>query len=570
MVLEMAVIGAIALAVNAYQDAKRERQRERERQRQREYLLTRADLPSLHQAMPLTGRQIRILELQSGNWDDSLDCQLEIGNVDYSIYEALSYTWRAPPDTRHLTVNGVKIDIRENLYWALMYLRPPVGERPRRLWVDAICINQGEDNSEKDEQLPLMGDIYREATRVLAWLGKPDQKSENALRHFDMINDGALNRTSLLQDYHRNKERWFDFGESLLTRDWFTRAWTVQEFVCARELRFVCGHDSAPEELFGMIGLLSYSPGLELQRIRARTRMNDVGIIEDISSLFHCKEVWKTGEAMQTLVHWIAQFLHRECGDHKDHIYAYLALDKKSTSVIKPDRKSSWQALYQMTTRHIIEQHKALDFICIAQGDDRDANLPSWVPDLRSESRLTPVLPRTNLSKPVYNASGGRDPDIAFDGDGTLSASGRMFRKIVQVTQRHSDDEKSIEDSRRLATESLTARRNRMYPSHHGHTYQQAFARTIVMDMNVVRERCGENEGFREWKDWWGVLPSFEPGLSSSERTEAFKHQRFHQERKWRMGRRRSECDGAPLPRLGQQARQLHLPKSTEVRRHFC
>jgi hypothetical protein len=40
----------------------------------------------------------------------------------------------------------------------------------RYLWVDAICLNQA-DNDEKSIQVGLIRDIYRQARRVLVWLG---------------------------------------------------------------------------------------------------------------------------------------------------------------------------------------------------------------------------------------------------------------------------------------------------------------------------------------------------------------------------------------------------------------
>jgi len=41
----------------------------------------------------------------------------------------------------------------------------------RILWVDAICINQ-DDPTERSQQVTLMRDIYRNASNILAWLGK--------------------------------------------------------------------------------------------------------------------------------------------------------------------------------------------------------------------------------------------------------------------------------------------------------------------------------------------------------------------------------------------------------------
>jgi predicted AAA+ superfamily ATPase len=39
------------------------------------------------------------------------------------------------------------------------------------LWVDAICINQF-DNEERTQQVALMGDIYSQSKEVVIWLGK--------------------------------------------------------------------------------------------------------------------------------------------------------------------------------------------------------------------------------------------------------------------------------------------------------------------------------------------------------------------------------------------------------------
>jgi hypothetical protein len=53
-----------------------------------------------------------------------------------------------------------------------------------------VCINQA-DNHEKNEQVAMMAKIYREARRVLAWIGTTDDKSIRALYHFKRITDSA-------------------------------------------------------------------------------------------------------------------------------------------------------------------------------------------------------------------------------------------------------------------------------------------------------------------------------------------------------------------------------------------
>jgi Heterokaryon incompatibility protein (HET) len=48
-------------------------------------------------------------------------------------------------------------------------------ESPRVLWVDAVCINQN-DEDEKSEQVSKMREIYGGATKVYAWLGEADRE----------------------------------------------------------------------------------------------------------------------------------------------------------------------------------------------------------------------------------------------------------------------------------------------------------------------------------------------------------------------------------------------------------
>ena len=58
--------------------------------------------------------------------------------------------------------------ITKNLKAALRSLRSPYHEV--RFWVDAVCINQGDD-TERMHQVELMRDIYGSTRRTFVWLG---------------------------------------------------------------------------------------------------------------------------------------------------------------------------------------------------------------------------------------------------------------------------------------------------------------------------------------------------------------------------------------------------------------
>jgi hypothetical protein len=91
-------------------------------------------------------------------------------------YEALSYTWGSQKGDRQILCNGKEVIVTENCEVALRHLRQT--DKPRALWVDAICINQ-DSVAERSQQVNLMGDLYKLSARTIIWLGKDDPKTSN-------------------------------------------------------------------------------------------------------------------------------------------------------------------------------------------------------------------------------------------------------------------------------------------------------------------------------------------------------------------------------------------------------
>ncbi|KAF3766667.1 hypothetical protein M406DRAFT_53104, partial [Cryphonectria parasitica EP155] len=128
-------------------------------------------------------------------------------------YEALSYCWGGQSLTQEIFCEGRRLMVTKNCESALRYFRPAVNGHVRRLWIDAICINQG-DISEKSNQLQLMGEIYSGASRVLVWL---EDDSSRILLH-SLSNPGPswiidIGRTALAID------------GTIVLLPWFKRLW---------------------------------------------------------------------------------------------------------------------------------------------------------------------------------------------------------------------------------------------------------------------------------------------------------------------------------------------------------
>jgi hypothetical protein len=121
---------------------------------------------------------IRVLELR-GSWNSKqdLECELTMLSLDHwsarFSFEPVSYTWDGQQPGRYLLCEGRKLKITRNCETLLYDLRLPW---TRRLWVDAICINQA-SNEEKETQIPFMAKIYSQCWAVRIWLGSPTASS---------------------------------------------------------------------------------------------------------------------------------------------------------------------------------------------------------------------------------------------------------------------------------------------------------------------------------------------------------------------------------------------------------
>ncbi|KAK4173663.1 putative heterokaryon incompatibility protein [Triangularia setosa] len=113
---------------------------------------------------------IRLLRLLPGRWIDSIHCELQTVSLDDNpAYDALSYVWGNPQKKAPIIIDRSPVEATKNLIAALRRLRSSIDVKV--LWVDAICINQA-DNNEKTHQIGMMARIYKSAADVQVFLGE--------------------------------------------------------------------------------------------------------------------------------------------------------------------------------------------------------------------------------------------------------------------------------------------------------------------------------------------------------------------------------------------------------------
>jgi Heterokaryon incompatibility protein (HET) len=212
--------------------------------------------------LPDPGNCIRILEVQAGHYDDVIVCKLKDITLSASVnhYEALSYVWTTPGEEVTLItirVNDGSLEIGPSLHCALRFLRS--SDRTRSLWVDAICIDQS-SLLERDIQVPLMCEIYRNGTSTVCFLG-PENRTTRTLfnmleklaeegKTIDVVTLNAMDTLPAFVNHlpvHPVKTRLFDeyVGDStivdIVQRTWWHRAWTVQEIMLSSNAIMMIG-----------------------------------------------------------------------------------------------------------------------------------------------------------------------------------------------------------------------------------------------------------------------------------------------------------------------------------------
>lgn len=339
---------------------------------------------------PLSGRDaFRTMFLHPATDTGSLiECELVTSDLSLTPdYETLSYVWGDSSVPRYITLDGKVLRIMPNLYEALLALR--LESRPRRLWVDAICINQC-DTDERNQQVALMGDIYRNACRVLVWLGKACEDSHLVFEHLaefqkhrDDVISGRARPTDLSGESHINPPHYrgptLAAFRRLCWRPWFFRTWVIQEKALSKEAIICCGSDSAPwEDIFRPTGFLDdvYHP---LRGLDHKSRGHQLG------QLYPSTED-KEYEKLLTY----SQFCH--ANDPKDKVYGILGLLKPG--LVKVDYGLDVQEIYRKFAQVIIQNNGKIHLLNLCGTKKNLPGLPSWVPDFssrRSSCRLPHV-----------------------------------------------------------------------------------------------------------------------------------------------------------------------------------
>ncbi|GLA44223.1 hypothetical protein AnigIFM63309_002809 [Aspergillus niger] len=406
-------------------------------------------------------REIRLVTLEEGFWSDEIRCSLRTLSLhDQPAYEALSYVWGDPSICRSISLNGHTFEVTENLWLAMRRLRKST--EPRVFWIDAICINQS-NNDEKSSQVSFMGEIYQGSQETTLWLGEDpctvEVGSKSAAGHrlaelFEIllsdkhmsempcfIEDGT--RTDVSEDYLQH----FDDLAMFLDKPWWKRIWVIQEMVLPPKIRFVYGSEQfSYDTLRAVLEIFREHAAHCCKNFRLRLRgagFDPLMVIEErVSPMVYVRERWRNSDERITLLQLRRMFSASQASVSRDLFYALLGIVNSwgLATPLQPDYNiSSRDAIIKAVYACMVESGGASFLQGERISEDRSPDFPSWLPDLHVRStpsrRVWGEQQRLKIAE-RFSATAGLKQDttqFSLASDGTLRLQALKVDKVIRV-----------------------------------------------------------------------------------------------------------------------------------------
>ncbi|KAI0170355.1 heterokaryon incompatibility protein-domain-containing protein [Pestalotiopsis sp. NC0098] len=345
--------------------------------------------------------QVRFLTLHQGQFDEDIQCSLHTASLTTKPqYEALSYVWGNAGETLPVIVDGHEKQVTTNLEAALRHLRWQ--EKPRILWIDAICINQN-DIEEKSAQVPMMGEVYRQAKSVIVWLGHGLSNVENAIKWANQHASKQAEDDDVIVDMCTVIWSCLILGlVHLLKHRYWHRMWTHQEFILATDTPIcVYGHMTfSLATVFQAYKVLmrKYRAIYNDPRQSSHKKMSEIfsitlaELVEFASDMNHVLLLGRMAQHAKyepprpgELALLLFQSVNRESSDPRDRIYALYGLDPFLSRLLpvdysKPEREVILEAIALMVRSR---DPRLWNFFGLrADRFSCNRSFPSWAPNL--------------------------------------------------------------------------------------------------------------------------------------------------------------------------------------------
>ncbi|EPE24734.1 hypothetical protein GLAREA_08587 [Glarea lozoyensis ATCC 20868] len=400
---------------------------------------------------PLGESEIRLLSISSGSSENDTNFSLQTYRCDTEFrceqaYTALSYCWRDASDTVAITVNGSELAVTRSLGAALSELQR---RGYSHVWIDAICIDQSDDD-ERGHQILKMRDIYRNASQTVVWLGIENEHTQEAISICSVLATGApedlfATRVMQLSDHHAedlaDSAEWKSVA-ALLALPYWSRTWIIQEVAMSPTIVLLWG---------------SHVIGLDLIKLSIKTlEKHNFAIpgywagIDHIFGLLDVRRALRGGDnrAAGDLFDVLEHSCLSEATELHDKVFGVLGLAHDgSITIPAPNYEEPMDSIFRrITLRKLtgVNHEQVIDVICLNDSwAPRRDDLPSWVFDWKSlwdihgpksyASRKDRSL--SHPSRTPYKACGQSSSFVGVSSDElTLTCHGYKFDMICSLS----------------------------------------------------------------------------------------------------------------------------------------
>jgi len=378
---------------------------------------------------PLNRGEIRILDLQPG--EESSPLEGSIRHVDLKSpgsFTSISYVWGredTPLGPPLKTPEGT-VRCSFSLGAALRAARKQTGVVS--VWADAMCIDQ-QNSEEKVTQILQLKRTFQSSKQVLAWLGHESDDSTHVINTLKSMGSGAKVETPSLTSGFWNSL------DVLLARDWFRRAWIVQELVLPEKVTLRCGAAGIDWERFFEALRLS-ERGLQT----SSTTRTKLGVLElehagPAYALDLTRQKLRSSVTKYSLLELLGTFPHTLATKERDKLFSLLGLASDSErQEFVPDYSSSLETVVRRYASAFVNQGQVMDLL-YRSGTLKSCSFSSWIPNWTRVGARPTISTWKSSGKQGYCAGPRKLPQATTVQSSVLVVSGILVDQIACIDE---------------------------------------------------------------------------------------------------------------------------------------